>query len=64
MASALNPDAAYAIRNIWVEKGKLVINEELRADLRGEGHSDAEIDLALPRALEPSTRSMRSTTRF
>ena len=52
MAAALNPDAAYAIRNIKVEKGKLIIGEELRADLRSETCGDAEIDLALPRALE------------
>jgi len=52
MAAALNPDAAYAIRNIKVQKGKLVIDEELRAELRGEGYSDAEIDLPLPHALE------------
>jgi hypothetical protein len=52
MAAALNPDAAYAIRNIKVEKGKLIIGDELRADLRSETCGNAEIDLALPRALE------------
>jgi hypothetical protein len=52
MSGGLSPDAAYAVRNIRVEKGKLVIGDELRADLRNEGHSDANIDLAFPRALE------------
>src|SRR5262249_61385104 len=52
MVAALSEDAGYAFRNIKVVKGKLVIGEELRADLRGEGHSGADIDLALPRALE------------
>ena len=52
MAAALSPDAAYAVRNIKVEKGRLVIGDELRADLRTAACDDAEIDLALPRALE------------
>jgi hypothetical protein len=54
VASALNPEAAYAFRNIKVEKGGLVIGEELRTDLRNDKqrYTDAEIDMALPRALE------------
>ena len=54
MAAALSEDAGYAFRNIKVVKGKLIIGEELRGDLRndGERYTDAEIDQALPRALE------------
>ena len=52
MAAALSADAAYAFRNIKVEKGRLVIGDELRADLRTPACGDVEIDLALPRALE------------
>jgi hypothetical protein len=52
MVAALSPEAAYAYDNVRVEKGALVIGEALRADLRGEGYADADIDLALPRALD------------
>jgi hypothetical protein len=52
MAAALNPESAYAFDNVRIEDGALVIGEPLRAKLRDEGNSDADIDLALPRALE------------
>jgi hypothetical protein len=58
MAAGLSPEAGYAYRNIKVAKGELVIGDELRADLRNDKHcyTDAEIDLALPRALERAGR--------
>jgi hypothetical protein len=52
MAAALNPEAAYAFENVRIEDGALVIGEPLRAKLRSEGNADADIDLALPRALD------------
>jgi hypothetical protein len=54
MAAALSLEAAYAIRNIEVTKGKLVVAQELHGDLCNEGYSASEIELALPRALDRS----------
>ena len=57
MAEAFGGEAAFAARNIKVEKGRIIIGDELRTMLRGEGNTDADIDLALPRALERANGS-------
>jgi hypothetical protein len=50
MASALNPDAAFALRNIKTSpSGKLEIGDELRIEL-AKTYSDSQIERALERA--------------
>jgi hypothetical protein len=58
MADAFGGEAAFAARNIKVEKGRIIISDEFRTMLRGEGNTDAHIDLALPRALERAIGSI------
>jgi hypothetical protein len=55
--AALSPDAAYATRNITVEKGRVTIGEELRSDLRCDGYTDEQINLSLPRGLERAQKT-------
>lgn len=50
MAAALNPDAAYALRNVTVKQsGRIVIGEEYRNELR-ETFTDSQIDRGVERA--------------